>query len=210
MTIEEELKVQFGLRYDHKFYPLELPDTDRALLAQWFCQWGFRTGAEIGVQAGIYSECLMKANPESKLYCIDAWTETSGRGWNKQKEINHFKQQATQRLSGYPCTIIQKWSVEAAQDFKDESLDFVYIDADHSLTSVMADLNAWVPKVRIGGVISGHDYIHRNPPSTHAVIYALKSYTKQHGIKPWFVLGSKTALPGHRRDKERSWMWVKR
>ena len=40
----------------------------------------------------------------------------------------------------------------------DKSIDFVYIDADHEYESVRKDIAAWHPKIRRGGIISGHDY----------------------------------------------------
>lgn len=49
-------------------------------------------------------------------------------------------------------------SSESAKRVKDESIDLVYIDATHKYESVLADINAWYPKIRQGGVISGHDY----------------------------------------------------
>jgi hypothetical protein len=49
-------------------------------------------------------------------------------------------------------------SVRAAQLFADESVAFCFIDADHSYESVTADLRAWWPKVRPGGMLAGHDY----------------------------------------------------
>jgi predicted O-methyltransferase YrrM len=49
-------------------------------------------------------------------------------------------------------------SVRASHLFPAESVDFCFIDADHSYASVQADLRAWWPKIRPGGVIAGHDY----------------------------------------------------
>ena len=49
-------------------------------------------------------------------------------------------------------------SVEAARLFDDESLDFVFIDGSHDYASVCADITAWLPKVRPGGVLAGDDY----------------------------------------------------
>lgn len=53
---------------------------------------------------------------------------------------------------------IRKSSIEAAKDFEDRSLDAVYIDADHDEESFRADIKAWRPKIKFGGVLSGHDY----------------------------------------------------
>jgi hypothetical protein len=46
----------------------------------------------------------------------------------------------------------------ASQEFENESLDFVFIDADHQYESVKKDIELWLPKIKIGGIISGHDY----------------------------------------------------
>ena len=55
-------------------------------------------------------------------------------------------------------TFIQESSDTAARHVEDDSLDLVFIDADHTAAWVQKDLDAWVPKVRPGGVIAGHDY----------------------------------------------------
>lgn len=48
-------------------------------------------------------------------------------------------------------------SVKMAEQVKDASVDFVFIDADHHYESVLADIYAWTPKVRLGGWLGGHD-----------------------------------------------------
>lgn len=54
--------------------------------------------------------------------------------------------------------LIQKNSVEVAKDFKDESVDLLYIDADHQYDSVKEDFETWLPKVRTEGHVLFHDY----------------------------------------------------
>jgi predicted O-methyltransferase YrrM len=49
-------------------------------------------------------------------------------------------------------------SEEASSHFEDESLDFVYIDGDHTYNAVTLDLEKWYPKVKKGGLFYGHDY----------------------------------------------------
>ena len=53
---------------------------------------------------------------------------------------------------------IRKTSVEAAKDFAGNSLDAVYIDAEHDENNVRADIQAWLPKIKKGGYLSGHDW----------------------------------------------------
>ena len=53
---------------------------------------------------------------------------------------------------------IRSPSVEAASRFEDNTLDFVFIDASHEYEDVKNDINAWLPKVKNGGILAGHDY----------------------------------------------------
>ena len=94
-------------------------------------------------------------------------------------------------------------------DFKDESLDFVYIDGNHGLKNVVHDIVEWSQKVRKGGIVSGHDY--RNPQNNRSyhVVQAVNAYMVAYKIMPWFILGSKRVLKGEVRDGARSWMFVK-
>lgn len=52
-----------------------------------------------------------------------------------------------------------KPSVEAAADFFDQSCDVIWIDADHSEAAVLADIDAWWPKLKPGGYLGGDDYL---------------------------------------------------
>ncbi len=124
-------------------------------LATYFNELGFKTGAEIGVLEGDYSKILCMANPESKLYCVDSW------GINERRHRDyHIKshEKAKIKLAPYNAELIHKFSMDAVKDFVDNSLDFVYIDANHRMQFVKDDITEWTKKVRKGGIVSGHDY----------------------------------------------------
>lgn len=55
-------------------------------------------------------------------------------------------------------TPIREHSQMAPNRYEDRSLDFVFIDADHSYDEVKKDIECWYPKVKLGGIIAGHDY----------------------------------------------------
>lgn len=84
-------------------------------------------------------------------------------------------------------TAIKKTSVEASKDFEDESCDVVYIDMQHSYEAVKEDIEHWLPKVKKGGYISGHDYPYA-PGVAKAVHEAFSvDDIKRHSSSTWTV-----------------------
>lgn len=190
--------------------PFEIPDCSRDDLPDFFVEMGYKIGAEIGVDRGEFSEKFAKSG--LTIYCIDPWKMyedyTDSRG---QKKLDKIYEQTKHRLSLYPnAKIIRKTSVEALSDIPDDSLDFVYIDGNHQLKFVIEDLFEWSKKVKVGGIISGHDYIYTNPRTQAGichVIYALDAYTRAYKINDWYLLGTKHAKVNEARDKFRSFMF---
>lgn len=160
------------------------------------------TGAEIGVWEGGFSEKICRANPRLKLICVDPWKPQKGylEVKNDAARMDAAFASAQQRLQPYDCTFMRMTSLEAAAKVPDNSLDWVYIDSNHLREHVLADLNAWIPKVKSSGVISGHDYFENPRKPFIQVKAAINDYTRAHGIDPWFVLAN---------DKSPSWYWVK-
>lgn len=142
----------------------------RIELAKYLAKQGFTKGAEVGVFTGYYSEVLFNEIPNLHLYCVDIW----GEGKYKRAE-----DECLERLRPYNTTIIKKPSVEAAKDVPDGSLDFVYIDAAHDYDNVKIDLNAWAPKVKVGGIIAGDDF-YDFPSGKGGVMAAATEYASHH------------------------------
>lgn len=203
---------KFHLDIEHRKSPIEIPNFGRDNLAELFNELGFRIGVELGVEQGLYSEVLCKANPNMQLYSVDAWASYQGyRDHKSQEKLDGFYEDAKDRLAPYSnCHIMRRFSAEAVSYFENKSLDFVYIDANHEFYWFLQDLRDWLPKVRKGGIICGHDYIEstRNDSRNH-VIPALHGFTHAYRIHPWFVLGRKRCPDTEIRDKTRSWMWVR-
>jgi hypothetical protein len=169
-----------------------------------FKELGFHEGAEIGVLEGEFTEALAKPNPDIKIYAVDAWRFYPLRN-NFRKPYHYIiiEDRARKRLLQYPnVIIIREWSMDAVKRFGDESLDFVYIDADHRFEYVTNDIAEWSKKVRTGGIISGHDYTQsRNRKATYChVKNVVDAWTYAHGIHPWFVFSQKP---------QGGWMFVK-
>lgn len=191
--------------------PIEIPDTGRVTLAALFAELGYGQGAEVGVAEGRFSIEICKANPTAKLYCVDAWKVYQGyRDYQDQEKVSQMFENAKKRLAGQNVEFVHDYSMDAVKHFPDESLDFVYIDANHEWPFVTHDIYYWSKKVRSGGIVSGHDYVRsmRLDSKCH-VIAAVNGYTFGFRIDPWFLLGTKAKTPGLIRDTCRSWFWVK-
>jgi len=122
-----------------------------------------KKGIEIGVQNGNFSDVLLRSTLQ-KLYLVDCWdyqpqgyVDGANVDQNRQNLIYNnikIKYQNNKRVN-----IIKDFSINASSLFPDNYFDFVYIDANHSFEAVMQDLESWYPKVKLNGVIAGHDYL---------------------------------------------------
>lgn len=216
MNTLEYLQRKYDLTLDNKKrMPVEIPNVGRATLANWLHELDFKTAVEVGVAAGDYSEVLCKTNPQMKIYGVDPYIPLEGyRDYARPSTFEKFRAEAKARLAAYSnYEFIYKPSMEAAKDFADSSLDFVYIDANHEKQFVIDDITQWYRKIKPGGIVAGHDYsVHKTRDDMsphHQVREAVRVYTDDNDIKLWFVLGNMGFKDGQIRDNPRSWMWVK-
>lgn len=172
--------------------PIELRDFHRDDLATLFAELGFNKGAEIGVAEGKYSEVLLKANPELELLCVDPWGRSEGNPQQKTTAKHDFARSETaRRIQGTKAQMIAKTSMRAVEDVDNESLDFVYLDANHSYDYFMEDLINWSRKVRKGGIIAGDDAYRLDPKRWGAgPMEGIYDYTRAHSIEPWFLINA--------------------
>lgn len=143
---------------------------NRLELPKYFNDLGFKKGAEVGVFGGYFSEKLCKAIPGLDLTACDVW------GWGKYERA---EQECLERLRPYNVTIIKDYSVFAANKVPDGSLDFVYIDAAHDYENVKLDIEAWAPKVKVGGIIAGDDF-YDFPSGKGGVMRAATEFASHH------------------------------
>lgn len=116
-------------------------------------------GAEIGVYQGGNAKKMLRALNIKKLYLIDPYVHYAEYKDDVLPDfLGHFRL-AKHLLSEFKDKIvwIRKKSSDAVPDIPD-NLDFVYIDGNHAYEYVKQDLENYWPKLRKGGVLSGHDY----------------------------------------------------
>ena len=169
-------------------------------LAKLFAELKFKSGAEIGVCSGEFSEVMLRANPECRLLLVDPWIAyESPWGYQvTQARADDRLRRAQERLRPYPnVEFIRKTSMEAVKDVPEGTLDYVFIDGLHDFDSAMMDLICWSKKVRPGGIVSGHDYVKMFGCQ---VPEAVNAYTRAHQINDWYAT----------RERDAAWFWVQR
>lgn len=208
----EKIAVKYGfdagLISNHKI--IEIPNTNRETFAYLLAELGLNFGVEVGVECGLYSETLCKANPKIDLISVDAWTAYKGyRDHVSQSKLDGFMEITKKRLEPYNARVIKGFSMDVVKQFKDGSLDFVYIDGNHEYQQTVNDVAEWQKKVKIGGIVAGHDYILRKGGGyLMHVPHAVNGWCESYQIRPLFILGAKND-PKPPRDNSRSWFYVK-
>lgn len=208
MTLHEGIK--------HSGLPFNIPDCSRNELPKFFKELGFKVGAEVGVYKGEFTELFCKEGFD-KFYAIDPWIGFSGQGRSqKLQDRQDFLYEHTKRvLAPYDnCEIIRETSMDAVKKFKNNSLDFVYIDGNHNFRYIAEDIYEWIWKVKPGGIISGHDYFCTIPEASNILCHVgaiVDAYVKCFNIETFYTFGrSKPFEQETQNDKFLSWFWIKK
>lgn len=119
-------------------------------------------GAELGLRKGATMSHVLATCPNLHMIGVDLWeAQPDNTGpenyvdWN----FNKLEKIARYKLKKFPgrATIHKMTTNEASKLVEDKSLDFIFIDADHSEEGVRSDIEHWSPKVKDNGFILGHD-----------------------------------------------------
>jgi hypothetical protein len=115
--------------------------------------WKGRSAAYMSVE-------IINSGYNIRFDCVDTW-----EGSIEHQELDEIKEKKLydiflDNIKSVMHVVNPKkmTSLDAAKSYRDESLDFVFIDASHEYQDVLDDINAWMPKLKIGGTIAGHDY----------------------------------------------------
>lgn len=142
--------------------------------------WKGRSSAFMAVE-------IANSGKQIRFDCVDTWEgDPNEQGHMEDRHVQagqlyeHFIENM-KPVEGY-YKAVRAPSVVAAAMYEDNSLDFVFIDAAHDYDNVKADIAAWLPKVKEGGIIGGHDWGH--PPVAQAVQDSLTDISVEFGC--WF------------------------
>ena len=168
---------------------------------EWLNQNGLLgIGVEIGVFHGEYSRQLLRTWKGAHLVGIDPYMrqpDSVYRDGCNVAEMEQIRDDIIKEFAREPRyrLIVQK-SMDAVEQFADGSLDMVYIDGNHSYAAAFEDMNGWWPKVKMGGVLAGHDtYTRQDEYQDCDVGNALWDFCHNKKLRPclknctsWFIL----------------------
>lgn len=163
--------------------------------------------AEVGVFRGMFTVDLLSRLPGiTKYYCIDPWElyddhlatlqrNSCERTVSHENIFRQFKKKIEPWRS--KVVIIRKMSQDALVNIPDDSLDAVFIDANHSYEYTKADILGWTPKVKVGGLISGHDIVDKGKAKgvVRAVPFGVEKAVKE-------------LLPGYQMNAHANVWWI--
>ncbi len=131
-------------------------------------------GSFLGKSAAYMAERIKESGKNLKLICVDPWSDTDYAKWwidcvtprpSPPPDENLIGKSLWNGINytlsevGARAELMRMKSHEAAPGFKDGSLAFVFIDADHRYEPVKHDIALWRSKIKAGGILAGHDYL---------------------------------------------------
>jgi predicted O-methyltransferase YrrM len=139
-------------------------DDRMQLWATFLQQQQIATMAEVGVYRGAYAARMLASAPSlQRYYMIDPWRHLED--WNKPANrsddtFETFFAETLAKTEQYSAkrVVLRGRTVDVVDEIPDASLDFAYIDGDHTLRGIAIDLARIYPKVRDGGFIGGDDF----------------------------------------------------
>ena len=132
------------------------------------------TCVEIGVEKGHFSKLILEVLNPGKLFLVDPWhvghdineQETYGdilynlpTAYSTEDDYKDIHNQFYNEIKNNQVIVRPDFSYNVVNDFPDNYFDFIYIDSCHLYNAVKADLNMFLPKLKEGGLMSGHDYM---------------------------------------------------
>lgn len=180
--------------------------------------WHNPKGVEVGVFRGGLSWRLLAAREDLTLHMVDAWGLNVSEAFRASGDYHAESGVSEHEDARSVATRITSFandrrhihhglSADLAMQFRDQSLDFVFIDGDHSYEGCKQDIEAWWPKIRAGGWLCGHDYANDEFPFGQMVKRAVDEFANDFGLDvelggnfTWFI-----RAPGQRKIERLPW-----
>jgi len=161
----------------------------RECFGYWLNEKGlFGDGAEIGSAQGIFARNILSQWRGKRLFMVDPWEkqniETYREETNLRANFHDWHQQCLElEQSDHRALCMKMLSIAASRTISDNTLDFAYIDGNHAYGHVLEDMDLWWPKVKIGGIMGGHDFYNNTENGAWVEVEkAVLRWTKEHEL----------------------------
>ncbi len=186
--------------YLHKMFKLEIIKTrpkESVKFARKYFKGKEIVVIEIGVFKGENAQDVLSNLNVKKIFLIDPYLKYGDyKSDGSCEEVLAAKVKAHNLLNEYSSKIkwIEDYSEKAVHRFKNDSLDFVYVDGNHTYPYVKGDLKLYWDKVKVGGILAGHD-IQLFNVSKALLEFANKNKLDVHfgDRRDWWIVKSKFA-----------------
>ena len=143
-------------------------------------------GAEIGCAYGAYAQMVLAKWRGLHYLMVDLWAPQSADVYRETPSLDYdgcYRECAALAARDPRARLMRMASIEAAAQIANGSLDFVFIDANHAYGPVLADMDAWWPKVRPGGIFSGHDFYNATEGGHYCEVQsAVERWMREHEL----------------------------
>lgn len=178
-------------------------NSSRVQLAHYLNALGMKgIAVEVGSHRGGYASAFLEQWQGKYLYCIDPWYNPPG--YEEQATHLHVSRGENRHEDYQACRdalrsidpnakrhiMLHALSLEVVSAFGNESLDFVYLDADHTRPAIDNDLEAWWHKVKPGGLLAGHDFLCPMEPEGGWGRYiqpAVMEFASRYNVDVWLI-----------------------
>jgi hypothetical protein len=175
-------------------------------------------GIEIGVKQGKFSKVLLNGWHGCKLYLIDPWEDQDKSVYDENTHDHQSDYELTTNslkdFSGR-YEIIRQYSNVAHSHFAKNSLDFIYIDGNHSYEGVKSDLELYYPKLKYGGIMMGDDYHANDIEKVFDFTFGVKKavdefcFMHKHNISLQYYGNWNYVISDTLKIPSRNWMFIK-
>lgn len=117
---------------------------------------GARRIVEVGVFDGLLSRLLAGISSVERLTVVDPWAPYKKYNQARMEQVAQSVIDWADKMSN--VTVMRAGTLEAAQHFTDNSIDFFHTDANKAADGLKAEIMAWLPKIRVGGLMTGDNY----------------------------------------------------
>lgn len=176
------------------------------------------TIVEIGSWLGMGSTRVMIdfiRHRSGRLHCVDTWEGSPGVDNHAKIASNYdvyetFRHNVRTAGGENVVTPHRLTSIQAAANWPEATVDMVFVDADHRFASVKEDIAAWLPKLRPGGTMAGHDCECRVTTANFARLNQGKDHDHIDGEPPFLVWHAGVIVAVDAAFSGRARLWAER